>query len=123
MRAVRRSAASTRSPSFPIRFCRPATSPIPRGHQIKLDHGDFGHRAQHDSAAAQAFADVRVERLADLDTVDQKLRERVKNQRLKDAQVELLFERTFPPLEPTAAARGPPRTRSTFTPRSARSLR
>jgi glutamate carboxypeptidase len=55
--------------------------------------------------SAQAFADVRVERLADLDTVDQKLRERVKNQRLKDAQVELLFERTFPPLEPTAAAR------------------
>jgi glutamate carboxypeptidase len=55
--------------------------------------------------AAQAFADVRVERLSDLDSVEQKLRERIKTQRLKDAQVELLFERTFPPLEPTDAAR------------------
>jgi len=55
--------------------------------------------------AAQAFADIRVERLSDLDTVEQKLRERIKTQRLKDAKVELLFERTFPPLEPTAAGR------------------
>src|SRR3982750_4252839 len=54
---------------------------------------------------AQAFADIRVERLADLDGVEQKLRERVKTQRGKEAQGGVLFERTFPPLEPTAAAR------------------
>lgn len=54
---------------------------------------------------AQAFADIRVERLSDLDGVEQKLRERIKTQRVKDAKVELLFERTFPPLEPTPAAR------------------
>ena len=55
--------------------------------------------------SAQAFADIRVERLADLDIVEQKLRERIKTQRVKDAKVELLFERTFPPLEPTPAGR------------------
>ncbi len=55
--------------------------------------------------AAQAFADIRVERLADLDGVEQRMREQIKNQRVKDAQVELLFERTFPPLEATTASR------------------
>ena len=54
---------------------------------------------------AQAFADIRVERLADLDGVEQKMRERIKTQRVKDAKVELLFERTFPPLELTEASR------------------
>ena len=55
--------------------------------------------------AAQAFADIRVERLADLDGIEQKLRERIKNKRIPEANVELLFERTFPPLEKTDASR------------------
>jgi glutamate carboxypeptidase len=54
---------------------------------------------------AQAFADIRVERLADLDSVEQKLRERIKIKRIPEANVELLFERTFPPLEKTEASR------------------
>ena len=55
--------------------------------------------------AAQAFADIRVEQLSDLDGIEQKLRERVKVKRIPDANVELLFERTFPPLEKTDASR------------------
>lgn len=55
--------------------------------------------------AAQAFADIRVERLGDLDGIEQKFRERIKNKRIPEANVELLFERTFPPLEKTDASR------------------
>ena len=54
---------------------------------------------------AQAYADIRVERLSDLDAVEQKLRERIKNKLLPEADVQLEFERTFPPLQVTAAAR------------------
>lgn len=54
---------------------------------------------------AQASADVRVARLADYDGIEQKLRERVKNKLLPDSHVELVFERRWPPLEPTAASR------------------
>jgi glutamate carboxypeptidase len=54
---------------------------------------------------AQAQADIRVERIADYDGVEQKLRERIRNRLLPESQVELIFERRFPPLEPTAAAR------------------
>ena len=55
--------------------------------------------------AAQAFADIRVERVGDLDGIEQKLRERIKTKRIPEANVELLFERTFPPLETTEASR------------------
>lgn len=54
---------------------------------------------------AQAQADIRVERIADYDGIEQKLRERMKNKLLPESQVELIFERRFPPLQPTAAAR------------------
>jgi glutamate carboxypeptidase len=54
---------------------------------------------------AQAYADIRVERLADLDVVEQKLRERIKNKLLSESEVELEFERTFPPLQATDASR------------------
>src|SRR5262249_22917566 len=54
---------------------------------------------------AQAQADIRVERIADYDGIEQKLRERIGNKLLPDSRVELVFERRFPPLQPTAAAR------------------
>ena len=54
---------------------------------------------------AQAYADIRVDRLVDLDAVEQKLRDRIRNKLLPDTQVELEFERTFPPLQATDASR------------------
>jgi len=54
---------------------------------------------------AVAEADIRVERVADLDGVEQQLRERIKNKLLADSTVELEFRRGRPPLQPTEAAR------------------
>ena len=54
---------------------------------------------------AQAQADIRVDRVSDYDGVEQKLRERIKNKLLPEAQVELNFERRRPPLQATDAAR------------------
>jgi glutamate carboxypeptidase len=54
---------------------------------------------------AEATADVRVLRVADYDGIEQKLRERIKNQLLPEAEVKLNFERRRPPLEVSAAAR------------------
>jgi glutamate carboxypeptidase len=41
----------------------------------------------------------------DLDAVEQKLRERIRNKLLPEADVQLEFERMFPPLEVTEASR------------------
>jgi glutamate carboxypeptidase len=54
---------------------------------------------------AQAVADVRVLRVADYDEIEKKVRERIKNQLLPEAKVEMNFERRRPPLEATAASR------------------
>ena len=54
---------------------------------------------------AQAIADVRVLRVSDYDGIERKIRERVKNQLLPEAKVELIFERRRPPLEATDASR------------------
>ena len=54
---------------------------------------------------AQGIADVRVLRVADYDGIEHKVRERVKNQLLPEAKVELIFERRRPPLEATEASR------------------
>ena len=54
---------------------------------------------------AQATGDVRVERVADFDGIEQQLRERIKKKLLPESSVELVFERQFPPLEPTLASR------------------
>lgn len=54
---------------------------------------------------AQASATVRVERIADYDGVEQKLRELIKNKRLPEAEVTLDFLRGRPPLEPSSASR------------------
>lgn len=53
---------------------------------------------------AQAQADIRVDRISDYDGIEQKLRERIKNKLLPEAQVELDFRRR-PPLQPTDASR------------------
>jgi glutamate carboxypeptidase len=54
---------------------------------------------------AQATADVRVLRVADYDDIESKVRERIKNQLLPEAKVEMKFERRRPPLEATTASR------------------
>jgi glutamate carboxypeptidase len=54
---------------------------------------------------AQAVADVRVLRVADYDSIENKVRERIKNQLLPDAKVDMIFERRRPPLEATPASR------------------
>ena len=50
-------------------------------------------------AVASAAADVRVARVADYDGIEQKVRERIKNQLIPDVKVTLDFERRRPPLE------------------------
>ncbi len=54
-------------------------------------------------AIASATADVRVLRVADYDGIEQKVRERIKNQLIADTKVQMTFERRRPPLELTAA--------------------
>lgn len=54
---------------------------------------------------AQATLNIRVLRMQDLDGIEQKLRERIKNKLLPAAQVELLFERNRPPLQATPVSR------------------
>jgi glutamate carboxypeptidase len=54
---------------------------------------------------AQAQADIRVYRVADLDGVEQALRERIKNKLLPEAEVTLDFENRRPPLQATDASR------------------
>ena len=56
-------------------------------------------------AEARATADVRVLRVADYDGIEQQVRDRIKNQLIPDTRVEMVFERTRPPLEATPAAR------------------
>lgn len=54
---------------------------------------------------AQAQADIRVDRVSDLDGIEQTLRERIKNKLLPEAEVTLDFERRRPPLQATNASR------------------
>lgn len=54
---------------------------------------------------ATATADIRVLRVADYDRIERTLHERIRSKLLPEAQVELLFERRRPPLEPTEASR------------------
>ena len=56
-------------------------------------------------ASAQALADVRVQRAADWDDIEARVRERVKKTLIPDTKVELIVERRRPPLQPTPAAR------------------
>lgn len=55
-------------------------------------------------AEASGAADVRVERVADYDGLEAKLRETIKKQLIPETRLDLNFERRRPPLQPTAAA-------------------
>src|SRR5258706_14119981 len=54
-------------------------------------------------AIASATADVRVLRVADYDGIEEKVKERIKNQLIPDTKVHMTFERRRPPLELTPA--------------------
>jgi len=54
-------------------------------------------------AIASATADVRVLRVADYDSIEEKVRERIKKQLIPDTKVNMTFERRRPPLELTPA--------------------
>lgn len=56
-------------------------------------------------AAAEAIADARVQRSSDWDLLETKVRERVRNQLIPDAQVSVKVERRRPPLEASPASR------------------
>ena len=56
-------------------------------------------------AAAQATADVRVQRLASWDVIERRVRERVRKTLIPDTKVEVVVERRRPPLEVTDASR------------------
>jgi glutamate carboxypeptidase len=55
-------------------------------------------------AEAEAMADIRVLKVADFDGIEQKIREKAKNQLVKDAKVEVVFDRRRPPLEAPPAS-------------------
>jgi glutamate carboxypeptidase len=56
-------------------------------------------------ADARATADVRVLRISDYDGIERRVRERMRTQLIADTKVEMVFERTRPPLEVTEASR------------------
>jgi glutamate carboxypeptidase len=56
-------------------------------------------------ASAQALADVRVQRAADWDDIEARVRERVKKTLIPETKVDVIVERRRPPLQPTAASR------------------
>jgi glutamate carboxypeptidase len=55
-------------------------------------------------AEARATADVRVLRAVDYDRIEQQIRDRTSQKSILDTTVEVVFERTRPPLESTRAA-------------------
>jgi glutamate carboxypeptidase len=56
-------------------------------------------------AAAQAMADVRVQRVADWDVIERRVRERVLNTLMPDTKVEVTIDRRRAPLQPTPGSR------------------
>ena len=54
---------------------------------------------------AEAFADVRVNRLDDYDRIEREVREKIKTQLVPNAKVEFVFERRRPPLQPSDAGK------------------
>ena len=54
---------------------------------------------------AEAFADVRVNRLDDYDRIEREVREKIKTQLVPNAKVEFVFERRRPPLQPSEAGK------------------
>jgi len=56
-------------------------------------------------AEARATADVRVLRVSDYDEIERLVRDRIRNQLIADTKVDMVFERTRPPLEASDASR------------------
>jgi glutamate carboxypeptidase len=56
-------------------------------------------------AEARATADVRVLRVSDYDGIEKQVRDRIRKQLIPDVKVEMVFERTRPPLEASPSAR------------------
>jgi glutamate carboxypeptidase len=56
-------------------------------------------------AEARATADVRVLRVGDYDGIERRIRERLRNQLIPGTRVEMVFERTRPPLEASDVSR------------------
>jgi glutamate carboxypeptidase len=54
---------------------------------------------------AEAFADVRVNRLDDYDRIEREVREKIRTQLVPNAKVEFVFERRRPPLQPSDAGK------------------
>jgi glutamate carboxypeptidase len=54
---------------------------------------------------AEAFADVRVNRLDDYDRIEREVREKIRTQLVPNAKVEMVFERRRPPLQAFDASR------------------
>jgi len=54
---------------------------------------------------AEAFADVRVNRLDDYDRIEREVREKIKTQLVPNAKVEFVFERRRPPLQASDAGK------------------
>jgi glutamate carboxypeptidase len=74
------------------------------GYRLNWTMASAGNNRNVIPAMASAVADVRVLRIADYDTIEQRVRERIKNQLIPDTKVEMTFERRRPPLESTPAA-------------------
>ncbi|SIP92937.1 M20/M25/M40 family metallo-hydrolase [Pseudacidovorax sp. RU35E] len=74
------------------------------GLKMNWTVGQAGNNRNVIPAAAQAMADVRVNRVADYDRLERAIQERVKKQLIPEAKVEAVFERRRPPLEANAAA-------------------
>ena len=55
-------------------------------------------------ADAEAMADIRVLKVSDFDGIEQKIRDKAKDQLVKDAKVEVVFDRRRPPLEAPPAS-------------------
>lgn len=55
--------------------------------------------------AAEASADIRVDRVSDFDGIEATLRERIKNKLLPESEISLNFERRRPPLQASEASR------------------
>jgi len=75
------------------------------GVKMNWTHANGGTARNVIPAEARATADVRVLRVSDYDGIEKQVRERIRKQLIPDVKVDMVFERTRPPLEATAAAR------------------
>jgi glutamate carboxypeptidase len=75
------------------------------GAQLNWTVARSGNTRNIIPALAEATADARVLRVRDWDTLEAKLRERIKNRLIPDTEVSVVLERRRPPLEASPASR------------------